>query len=173
MNTYRGTITVYTSSPPLSTSPAAHLGVTIRRNSEHDVTGGVAGSGAEVRCTRVTSQSDARVVLWVVAAVSELCIVHTKVPTRCIRTLRLFEKPTHTVWTCNAWSPSAKFTVIVPFLEPVQGADKDPSCEEHSGTVQPKTRRRSRINVTAPQHDADIVVYWTDVPLFSVRVLMH
>ena len=61
MNTaYGGAVPAYTRSTPLSTSPAAHLEVTIRRNSEleHDVTGGVAGSGAVVvvRCTRVTSR---------------------------------------------------------------------------------------------------------------------
>ena len=33
-------------SPPLSISPALHLGTTLRPNSEHDVMGGVAGSGA-------------------------------------------------------------------------------------------------------------------------------
>ena len=41
----RGAVTAYTPSA-LSTSPASQLGVTTRRNSDHDIMGGVAGSGS-------------------------------------------------------------------------------------------------------------------------------
>ena len=55
----RGTATVYTPSPSLSTSPAVRLGPSVRHNSKRDVTGGVAGSGAVVLWyTRDSAASD-------------------------------------------------------------------------------------------------------------------